>query len=51
MVKVIKQSEVSLKSIEQSLDKSQKLTTDMQLDLKGGCSNCQDLRRPPSLKI
>ena len=38
----------SLKDIQKSLDADQQLTTKSQGDVKGGCSTCQDIRRPPS---
>ena len=38
----------SLKDIQKSLDATQQLTAKSQGDIKGGCSNCQDIRRPPS---
>jgi hypothetical protein len=37
----------SLMDIKKSLNANQQLTTDMQCDLKGGCANCEDSRRPP----
>ena len=39
----------SLKDIQKSLDATQQLTAKSQGDIKGGCSNCQDTRRPPSV--
>ena len=38
----------SLKDIQKSLDANQQLNAKMQGDVKGGCSSCQDIRRPPS---
>ena len=38
----------SLKDIQKSLDATQQLTAKSQGDIKGGCSSCQDIRRPPS---
>jgi hypothetical protein len=37
----------TLKSIEATLDKNQVVSSEMQCELKGGCSNCEDSRRPP----
>jgi hypothetical protein len=37
----------TLKNVEKTLDKKQVLTTEKQCELKGGCSNCEDNRRPP----
>jgi hypothetical protein len=37
----------SLKDIKKSLDANEQLTTEKQCDLKGGCTNCEDGRRPP----
>ncbi|MBL7816088.1 MAG: hypothetical protein JNL70_13810 [Saprospiraceae bacterium] len=47
MIKVTTETKPTLKSIEKSLDKNQVLTTDNQCDVKGGCSSCEDNRRPP----
>ena len=38
----------SLKDIQKSLNANQQLNAKMQGDVKGGCSSCQDIRRPPS---
>ncbi len=48
-MKIINQTatKTSLKDIKKSLDASQQLTADMQCNLKGGCVNCEDNRRPP----
>jgi hypothetical protein len=37
----------TLESLRQSFDESLQLTPFMQCDIKGGCSNCEDNRRPP----
>lgn len=47
MVKNILETKSTLKSIEKSLDKSQVLSAEKQRELKGGCSACEDNRRPP----
>ena len=39
----------TLKSIEATLDKKQVISTEKQCELKGGCSNCEDSRRPPRI--
>ena len=49
MVKRIFEATSSLKSIENSLDSCQVLSTEKQSALKGGCSNCEDNRRPPRI--
>ena len=44
-------SKPTLKDVRKSLDANQLLAVKMQVILKGGasaCSNCQDIRRPPS---
>jgi hypothetical protein len=47
MVKNVLETKSSLKSIEKMLDKNQILSTEKQSELKGGCSACEDNRRPP----
>ncbi len=39
----------TLKSIEKTLDQNQVISTEKQCELKGGCSNCEDSRRPPRI--
>ncbi len=39
----------SLKDIKKSLEAAQQLTADAQCNLKGGCVNCEDNRRPPRI--
>jgi hypothetical protein len=49
MIKNIKEVTSSLKNIEKTLEKSQVLSTEKQCELKGGCSACEDNRRPPHI--
>lgn len=37
----------SLQELAASLTKSEQLSNTEQYDLKGGCSSCEDTRRPP----
>jgi hypothetical protein len=39
----------SLKDIKKSLEAAQQLTAEKQCNLKGGCVNCEDNRRPPRI--
>lgn len=47
MVKNYAEPKSTLKSIEKTLENAQILTIEKQCELKGGCSNCEDNRRPP----
>ena len=47
MVKNMLETKPSLKSIEKTLNEVQILDAAKQCDIKGGCSNCEDNRRPP----
>ena len=49
MVKSILETKPTLKSIEKTLDTNQILTNEKQCELKGGCTNCEDNRRPPRI--
>ncbi len=49
MIKHLTAPKLSLKAIEQSLGSAQKLSTELQTNLKGGVSGGEDLRRPPSV--
>jgi hypothetical protein len=38
-----------LQELAASLPKSEQLSNDVQCNIKGGCSSCEDTRRPPRL--
>ena len=49
MIKNLTAPKLSLKAIEKSLGSAQKLSTELQSNLKGGTSGGEDLRRPPQV--
>ena len=41
------ESKLSLQVIERELDMTQKLNSIVQYEVRGGCTPCEDSRRPP----
>ncbi len=47
MRKKLTESKLSLQMIEKELDATQKLMPNVQYEVRGGCTPCEDNRRPP----